>query len=61
MLNAAEGSLVTIKVDKNEYSYPVKIIESLRNGVVLVAKGLPGMPGLDWGEWVEIVTPPKTN
>ena len=54
MLNAAEGSLVAIKIDKHMYSYPVKIIDSLRNGVVLVPKGLPGMPGMNWGEWVEI-------
>ena len=54
MLNAAEGSSVVIKIDKHMYSYPVKIIDSLRNGVVLVPKGLPGMPGMNWGEWVEI-------
>jgi NADH-quinone oxidoreductase subunit G len=54
MIGAAEGMHVTIKIDRNEYSYPVKIIESLRNGVALAAKGLPGMPGMNWGEWVEI-------
>ena len=55
MINATEGSSVTIRIYKHEYSYPVKIIESLRNGVVLVPKGLPGMPGMNWGEWAEIV------
>jgi NADH-quinone oxidoreductase subunit G len=55
MLGVAEGSSLTIRISKNEYSYPLKIIESLRNGVALVPKGLPGMPGMNWGEWVEIV------
>ena len=55
MIDAKEGSSVTIKSDKHEYSYPVKVVESLRNGVVLVSKGLPGMPGFEWGSWVEVV------
>lgn len=54
MIDVTKGMPVTIKTDKHEYSYPVKIIESLRNGVVLVTKGLPGMPGFNWGEWVEV-------
>jgi NADH-quinone oxidoreductase subunit G len=54
MINAVEGAQVTVKIDKHAYSYPVKVIESLRNGVALVPKGLPGMPGMNWGEWVEI-------
>jgi NADH-quinone oxidoreductase subunit G len=54
MLGVAEGSSLTITINKNEYSYPLKVIESLRNGVALVPKGLPGMPGMNWGEWVEL-------
>ncbi len=54
MLGVAEGSSLTITINKNEYSYPLKVIESLRNGVTLVPKGLPGMPGMNWGEWVEL-------
>jgi hypothetical protein len=56
MIGVDAGVAVTIRIDKNEYTYPVKIVESLRNGVALVPKGLPGMPGMNWGEWVEIVS-----
>ena len=55
MIDAKEGDPVTIKIDKNEYSYPVKVIPGLRNGLVLMSKGLPGTTGMNWGEWVEIV------
>ena len=54
MLDISEGGMVTIKTEELEYAYPLKIIQSLRNGVVLVAKGLPGMPGIDWGSWVDV-------
>lgn len=55
MIGVETGGSVTIKLGKNEYSYPARIIESVRNGIVLVPKGLPGVPGMNWGEWVEIV------
>ena len=54
MLGISEGGMVTIKTEELEYAYPLKIIQSLRNGVVLVVKGLPGMPGMDWGSWVDV-------
>ena len=54
MIDVADGMMVTIKMEDHEYSYPLKIISSLRNGVVLVSKGLPGLPGLDWGCWVDV-------
>ena len=54
MLDISEGAMVTIKTEEFEYAYPLKIIQSLRNGVVLVVKGLPGMPGMDWGSWVDV-------
>ncbi|MBL7699296.1 MAG: NADH-quinone oxidoreductase subunit NuoG [Chitinophagaceae bacterium] len=54
MLDVTEGSQVTIKSEKEEYSFPVKIVESLRNGIVLVSKGLPGTQGMSWGNWVEL-------
>jgi NADH-quinone oxidoreductase subunit G len=54
MLNLGEGDIATVRMDKNEISYPVKIIDSLRNGIVLVSKGLPGAFGMNWGSWVEV-------
>jgi len=54
MLNLSEGDIATVRMDKNEVSYPVKIIESLRNGIVLVSKGLPGAYGMNWGNWAEV-------
>jgi predicted molibdopterin-dependent oxidoreductase YjgC len=54
MIGVEEGTMISLKSEKNEISYPVKIIKSLRNGVVMVSKGLPGVPGLNWGTWVEV-------
>lgn len=53
-LNVSEGNSVSVLIDKIEYSYPLKIIESLYNGIVLIPKGLAGMPGMHWGSWTEI-------
>lgn len=56
LIDVKEGMCVTIRIERNEYSYPVKIIESLRNGVALMPKGLPGMPAMNWGEWAEVIS-----
>jgi NADH-quinone oxidoreductase subunit G len=54
LIDAVEGGSVSLVIEKKEYKYPLRIIKSLRNGIVLVSKGLPGMPGLNWGSWVEV-------
>ncbi len=53
-LSAAEGSVISVRVDEKKYSFPLKIQESLRNGIVLVTAGLHGTPALSWGTWVGI-------
>lgn len=54
MIDVVEGGSVSLVIEKKEYKYPLRIIKSLRNGIVLVSKGLPSMPGLNWGSWVEV-------
>ena len=59
MIDAVEGGSVSLVIEKKEYKYPLRIIKSLRNGIVLVSKGLPGVPGLNWGSWVEVTCHPE--
>lgn len=54
MLGINEGEQTTVVMDNHKYSYPLKIVSTLRNGVVVLPKGLPGTAGFNWGEWVEV-------
>jgi NADH-quinone oxidoreductase subunit G len=53
-LGAANGSVVSLKTGEKEYKLPLKIEETLCNGIAVVPKGLPGMEALNWGTWVNI-------
>jgi hypothetical protein len=59
LLKVSDGDAITIMTDKSEYSYPLKIVESLCNGIVLLTKGLQGMPGMSWGSWTNITVSVK--
>jgi NADH-quinone oxidoreductase subunit G len=54
LLGIINDSIIKISAAKDEYTYPVKIKETLRDGLVLISAGLQGMQGMDWGEWVRI-------
>ena len=54
-LGAAENSIVTIEAETQQLSYPLKIFSELTNGIVLLPKGLPGMQGMRWGNWVRVL------
>ena len=53
-LSVADGAVVRLLFNQQEYFLPVKILEGLGDGVVLVPAGLPEMPVMNWGVWVEI-------
>jgi NADH-quinone oxidoreductase subunit G len=51
-LGAVNGSVISLKVDEKEYSFPLKIQEDLCNGIVLMPVGETG--ALSWGSWVNL-------
>jgi len=54
LLGIINDAVVKISVSKNEYTLPVKIKRTLREGLILISAGLQGMHGMHWGEWVRI-------
>lgn len=53
-LGAVDGVPVSVKADGKNYTLPLKIEESLCNGIVLVPVGLPGIAAVCWGTRVNI-------
>lgn len=53
-LGAAEGTLICLVADRQEYFLPVKILQGVSNGMVLVPTGLPEIPVMNWGAWIDI-------
>jgi NADH-quinone oxidoreductase subunit G len=53
-LGVADGAVILLKADDQEYVLPVNIRECLPGGVVLMPIGLPGMPALSWGAWAGV-------
>ena len=51
-LGVVKGSVISLKVDEKEYSFPLKIQEGLCNGIVLMPVG--GTGALSWGTWVNV-------
>ena len=51
-MGVKEGSIISLRINEDKYHYMLKIEDSLRNGIVLVSAGLPGLPALDWGSWI---------
>ena len=54
-LDMAEGVLATVQLNEMEYFFPVKIMESLPNGIVMMPAGLQGMPVPEWGSWIKLL------
>ena len=53
-LQLENDSHVTVKIVEHEYSLPVKIDKDISNGIAIMPAGLPGMPALSWGSWIEV-------
>lgn len=53
-LGAVEGAAISIKADGTLLTLPLKIDETLCNGIVLAPAGLPGVPTMNWGTRVNI-------
>jgi len=53
-LGKTNGSVISVIVDEKEYKLPLKILEELSNGIVLIPKGFRGLNGMSWGSWVKI-------
>jgi NADH-quinone oxidoreductase subunit G len=53
-LSAADGTIIRLVTDQQEYPLPVKIFEGMGDGMVLVPAGLPEMPAMSWGSWVDL-------
>ncbi|MEJ7740553.1 MAG: NADH-quinone oxidoreductase subunit NuoG [Chitinophagaceae bacterium] len=56
-MGLSEGATVSLKSDKIEYTFPVKIQAGLCKGIVLMPAGLRQMPYMHWGSWVSIYKP----
>ncbi|GAO41124.1 NADH-quinone oxidoreductase subunit NuoG [Flavihumibacter petaseus] len=54
-MNATTGSTMVVQIMGKAYSLPLKIAETLTDGLAVVPAGLPAMPVLPFGSWVEIV------
>ena len=53
-LGKTNGTEVSITVDEKDYILPLKILEELSDGMVIIPKGLRGLDGMSWGSWVRI-------
>ena len=53
-LGVKEGSQMSINIFEQAYELPVKIDRLLQNGIALMPLGLPGMPVMNWGGWVNL-------
>jgi NADH-quinone oxidoreductase subunit G len=53
-LKVQEGDELKLLVEKEEYTIPVQVKESLNNGLALVSAGLQGLPAMNWGTWVRV-------
>jgi NADH-quinone oxidoreductase subunit G len=53
-LNVFNDAVLTLLADDNEYELPVKIVNEIKEGVLLVSAGMAGMDGINWGGWVMV-------
>jgi NADH-quinone oxidoreductase subunit G len=53
-LETPDGSVVSVKMNGDIQALPVKIMDELSKGVVVVPTGLQGMEALNWGTWAVI-------
>jgi hypothetical protein len=53
-LDTPDGSVVSLKMNGDIHGLPVKILDELSKGVVVVPTGLQGMESLNWGTWAVI-------
>ena len=53
-LGVINESMVSIIIDEKEYILPLKLQETLCNGIVLMPIGLRGMEAMSWGTWVNL-------
>jgi NADH-quinone oxidoreductase subunit G len=51
------GQTIAITVFEQAYELPVKIDNTLQNGIALIPAGLPGMPLMNWNSYVYIMRP----
>lgn len=54
-MNIEQGLAVKVMIDKDEYVLPVKIMQELPGGILLISAGLRGSSGVNWGAWGKVM------
>lgn len=50
------GDIFRFIIDETEQAFPVKIMEHLQSGLLLVSAGLDGQCAMSWGSWARVET-----
>jgi NADH-quinone oxidoreductase subunit G len=55
-MGLSNGDIFRFVIDETEQAFPVKILEHLQSGLLVVSAGLDGLPAMSWGAWARVET-----